>query len=81
MTAFAVGILAGLFAGNPAETILLRSLVAMVAGQTVGMIIGMICERVVNEATAGYEKAHPIGGPRPEPASGAPGAGSKKLSP
>lgn len=81
LTAFAVGILAGLFAGNPAETILLRSLIAMVACQVVGMVIGMICERVITEATVVYEKTHPIGGQRPESSPGASSPNAQKLSP
>jgi hypothetical protein len=81
LTAFAVGILAGLFAGNPAETILLRSLIAMVAGQAVGFIIGMIAERVVTEATVAYEQSHPIGGARPESSPGASSPVAQKLSP
>ena len=62
LTAFTVGILAGLFADNPAETILLRALVALVAGQVVGLIVGAIGERTVGEAIKAYEKARPVPG-------------------
>jgi hypothetical protein len=78
LTAFSVAIIAGLFAGNPADTILLRSLVAMVGGQVLGLIVGMICERVVTDAVGAYEKSHPIGGP---PSATASAKGPASLSP
>ena len=55
LTAFAVGIVAGLLAGNPAETILVRSLIAMVVAQIVGFIVGAIGERTINEALEASE--------------------------
>ena len=75
LTAFSVGIMAGLFAGNPAETILARSLVAMVIGYAIGLVVGMIGERTVEEGIGMYQKKRPV-----EAAKGEPGAGSLKLS-
>ena len=60
LTAFSVGIMAGLFTGNPAETILARSLVAMLVGYALGIVVGMIGERTVVEGIRQYEKARPI---------------------
>src|SRR5882672_11151543 len=56
LTAFAVGVLAGLFADNPPQTILLRAIVALFVGQVVGFIIGAIGERTVGEALSRYQK-------------------------
>ncbi len=75
LTAFALGIMAGLFAGNPAETILARSLVALVVGYFVGMIVGTIGERTVQEGIRKYEQNRPVPG-----AKGEPSAQSLKLS-
>jgi putative Mn2+ efflux pump MntP len=55
LTAFSVGIMAGLFAGNPTDTILVRSLVAMAIGQVIGMVVGSIGERTVAEGIRAYE--------------------------
>ena len=66
LTAFAVGIVAGMLAGNPAETILLRSLIAMVIAQAVGYIVGTIGERTINEGLAASEIAQNKG-PSPSP--------------
>ena len=55
-SAFAIGILAGLFAGNPTETILVRALIAMFVGNLIGMIVGSIGERTVLEAFRKYQK-------------------------
>ncbi len=47
MAAFAVAILAGLAAGNAPSSILLRALIAMVVCYPVGLMIGLVCQRVV----------------------------------
>ena len=65
LTAFAVGILSGLFAGNPADTILLRALLALIVGNLVGMFVGAIGERTIAEAVTTYQKNHPIPGIKP----------------
>lgn len=49
MAAFAVAILAGLAAGNAPASILLRALIAMVACYPVGLMIGLVCQRVVTD--------------------------------
>ena len=47
--AFTVAILAGLAAGNPAITILVRALIAMVLCYPMGLAVGLLCRRVVDE--------------------------------
>lgn len=56
LTAFAVGIVAGLLSGNATDTILIRSLIAMVIANGVGWVIGAIGERTINEALETAEK-------------------------
>jgi len=76
LTAFAASVTAGLFADNPAETILLRALGAMVIGQVVGTIVGAIGERTVAEALKKYKETHPVSDPRMRAHGDAPTASS-----
>ena len=56
LTAFAVAITSGIFAGNPINTILARAIVSLVVGSLVGMVIGAIGERTVAEGIRKYEQ-------------------------
>lgn len=47
LSAFVVAILAGLAADLPAAQILLRSVVAMIACYPIGLLVGTICQRVI----------------------------------
>jgi hypothetical protein len=47
LIAFAVAILAGLLVGNPADAIIQRALVSMVACCVGGFLVGLVCEHVV----------------------------------
>ena len=49
LAAFAVAVLAGLAGGNTATAILTRALIAMVACYPVGLLIGLVCQRVIAE--------------------------------
>ncbi|MHC4415045.1 MAG: hypothetical protein ACYS0G_07165 [Planctomycetota bacterium] len=49
LAAFAVAVLAGLAGGNPATSILGRALLAMIVCYPVGLMIGMVCQRVLEE--------------------------------
>lgn len=60
LTGFAVALIAGLAADNPAEDVLFRALVAMLACQIVGGLAGWVCERVVRDAIREYQSAHPV---------------------
>lgn len=60
LTAFAIALIAGLAADNPASDVLARALVAMMIGQMVGWVAGAIGERVMREAIAGYREANPV---------------------
>jgi hypothetical protein len=52
LAAFAVAVLAGLAGGNTANSILLRALVAMVACYPVGLLIGLVCQHVIEQHVA-----------------------------
>ena len=47
LAAFAVAIVAGLASGNPAASVLLRALLAMLICYPVGMTVGLIAQRIV----------------------------------
>ncbi len=49
LAAFAVAVVAGLGGGNATTSILLRAIMAMIACYPVGLLVGLICQRVVQE--------------------------------
>ncbi len=49
LAAFTVAVLAGLAGGNAAMSILVRALIAMIACYPVGLLIGVICQHVVEQ--------------------------------
>ena len=74
LAAFAVAILAGLVSGNGAISILVRAVLAMIVCYPVGLIIGLVCQRVVDDQMASYRQANPIA----DEAAAAEPASSKK---
>jgi hypothetical protein len=60
LSGFTVALISGLSAGNTSSQVLFRALVALFACQFVGMIIGSMLDRVIEEHEASYRKAHPI---------------------
>jgi len=60
MAAFAVAIIAGLSSGNPAVLILGRALIAMVLCYVVGLVVGVICERVIALHMQEHAEKHPL---------------------
>lgn len=62
MAAFAVAVVAGLAGGNETSSILMRSLMAMVLCYPLGLIVGLICERVVDEQARAHQARHPMPG-------------------
>lgn len=47
MTAFTIAIVAGLSSDTPAHVVLTRSVFAMIACYPLGLVVGVICERVI----------------------------------
>lgn len=60
LSAFAVAVVAGLYAQNPVSSILIRALIAMIACYPVGLIIGLICQRLMFEHIDAHQKAASI---------------------
>lgn len=57
---FIIAILAGLAADNPETTTIVRALIAMFICYVVGMIIGAIATRALNEHIAQYKQSNPM---------------------
>ncbi len=49
LAAFSVAVVAGLAGGNGTGTILARAILAMIACYPLGLLVGLICQRVVQE--------------------------------
>jgi hypothetical protein len=64
LAAFAVAVVAGLAGGNSPSAILFRALIAMVVCYPVGLVIGLVCQRVVED----HVNAQPAAGSAPEAA-------------
>ena len=47
LAAFTVAVVAGMAGGNSASSVLVRALIAMIGCYPVGLIIGLICARVM----------------------------------
>lgn len=71
LTAFAVAIAAGLLAHNPAGLVLGRALVALVLGKAIGLLIGHVGTRVVEDQLRAYVSSNPHAGRR-EVSTGSP---------
>jgi putative Mn2+ efflux pump MntP len=59
LAAFAVAILAGLSSGNPAASVLLRALIAMIICYPAGMAIGLVAQRLVQSHIDAHRAANP----------------------
>ena len=60
LSAFAVAVVAGLFAHNPASSILIRALIAMIVCYPVGLTIGLICQRLILDHIKAHQEAASI---------------------
>ncbi len=58
--AFGIAIIAGLAVDNPADHILTRALISMIVGNLVGLAIGFLAERTVNDSIGSYVKSRPV---------------------
>ena len=56
MAAFAVAVVAGLARENTPSAILLRAVIAMIVCYPVGMLVGMMCLRVLQEQVKAHQK-------------------------
>ncbi|MHC5027965.1 MAG: hypothetical protein ACYTGR_14515 [Planctomycetota bacterium] len=60
LSAFVVGLISGLAAQNPAVTVLVRALLAMIICYPLGVLVGVVCQRAVNGHVAAHRR-HPDG--------------------
>jgi hypothetical protein len=67
LAAFAVAVVAGLAGGNTPSGILVRALIAMIVCYPVGLVIGLVCQRVIEEHVKAPTAANAVG----EPGAGA----------
>ena len=67
MVGFTASLVVGGAAGNPAATVVWRSLIAFLLCYLVGKIVGFVAQRTIEEDIAAYKREHPI--PR-DPATG-----------
>jgi O-antigen/teichoic acid export membrane protein len=73
MAAFAVAVLSGLFIDNPASEVLTRALLCLIMSYPIGLIVGMVCQRVLSAHVAAHKQANP--------SPDSPGAGAASLAP
>ena len=52
LAAFSVAVVAGLAGGNTATAILVRALIAMIVCYPLGMLVGVLCRRVIDQHLA-----------------------------
>lgn len=57
---FASSLLVGAVAGNPATTVIYRSLVGMVICYIIGSIVAHVGQRAVQQSVERYKQTHPI---------------------
>lgn len=70
LAAFAIAVIAGINAGNNATRVLTAALVSMAGCHIVGLGIGAVGERTVNEHLATYRSGRPL--PDMDKSAGAP---------
>lgn len=63
---FAAALVVGFAVGNTTTTILWRAIGIMVLGWLVGLAIGAIAQRTVDDHVRTYKEQHPIPGAAPE---------------
>ncbi len=57
LAAFTVAVVAGMAGGNPAMSVLVRALIAMIGCYPIGLIIGLICARVMADHVQAHRDA------------------------
>ncbi|MFZ4574082.1 MAG: hypothetical protein ACOYN0_06770 [Phycisphaerales bacterium] len=60
LTGFSVAVVAGLGAGNPASSVLLRAILCMIVCNLVGQAVGAVASRTVKAHLDDFRAANPI---------------------
>jgi hypothetical protein len=63
LAAFSIAILAGLASGNAAGSILAKAIIATIVCYPVGLVVALICQRVLDDHTAAVRAANPAPSP------------------
>ena len=71
LVSFAAAILVGIWAENPATTILGRALLVMLTCWVIGLGVGSVMMRSIDEHIARYKQQHPMPDDQPSAAPGA----------
>lgn len=58
--------LVGITVGNPASTVIVRAIAAMLIGWLIGIIVGSIAQQAVDRDIDKYKEQHPITDPLEE---------------
>lgn len=62
LACFAGSVIVGIYHQNPAMSVLLSSLVVLVAAYVVGLIVGAIAQHAIDEHIRKHKQQHPIPG-------------------
>lgn len=65
LAAFSVAIIAGLAADNPGTTVLTTAIICMIGCQLIGLVVGAVAQRAIDEHLSRYRAKNPI--PKEEP--------------
>lgn len=60
LTAFAVAVTAGLFAGSPGGEVLSRAMLSMAACYPLGLLLGAAAGRAIDEHIRSHRERHPL---------------------
>lgn len=60
LCAFSVAVVAGLFTGNSATSVVGRALLAMIVCYPIGLVAGYICQHVLREHLRVHAEANPV---------------------
>lgn len=71
----------GLFAGNPATTVIWRALLVMLACWAIGRVVGAVAQRAIDDHLKRYKQEHPIPGEDDEADDAATTAGREAEGP
>ena len=72
LACFAGSVVVGIYNQNPAVSVLLSSLVVLVAAYVVGLIVGAVAQHAVGEHIRKHKQQHPIPGQEQDGEAAAP---------
>lgn len=64
---FTIALIAGFIVGNPADTVIMRALIALFVCAVVGRVVGAVGFTAIRDHLSTYRKAHPVPTPMARP--------------